>query len=166
MQIELKQIQRKIGITFIFVTHDQDEALSMSDRIAVFNQGKIVQIGTPKEIYEKPKTEFVANFVGVSNLFKGEISVRVLKRNGTFVIRPEKLFLSSINEQVPENSFSVRAKIQNKIYTGANSKLILETEFGNKLIVSNLNANLNQEIEVGKEFIVHGMYEDIHTIEE
>src|SRR5574339_497788 len=70
MQVELKAIQRRVGITFIFVTHDQEEALTMSDRIAVFNEGKIVQVGTPSEIYEHPKTEFVAGFVGVSNLLQ------------------------------------------------------------------------------------------------
>src|SRR5260221_4818258 len=71
MQIELKAIQHRVGITFIFVTHDQEEALTMSDRIAVFNAGKIEQIGTPAEIYEQPHTPFVANFVGISNMISG-----------------------------------------------------------------------------------------------
>ena len=72
MQIELKAIQQRVGITFIYVTHDQEEALTMSDRIAVFNTGKIEQVGTPAEVYEYPATEFVAGFVGVSNLIGGE----------------------------------------------------------------------------------------------
>ncbi len=73
MQIELKQLQRKFGITFIYVTHSQDEALSMSDRIVVLNEGKIEQIGTPTQVYEKPKNLFVANFLGDSNIFKGKV---------------------------------------------------------------------------------------------
>ncbi len=88
MQIELKRIQREVsagGITFVFVTHDQDEALTMSDRIAVFNEGRIEQIGTPAEIYEHPETEFVAGFVGISN---------VLERDGRrFTVRPEKIHM-------------------------------------------------------------------------
>src|SRR5205814_4534125 len=86
MQIELKRIQREVsevGITFVYVTHDQEEALTMSDRIAVFNQGKVEQLGTPAEVYEHPATEFVAGFVGVSN---------VLERDGRrFTVRPEKI---------------------------------------------------------------------------
>jgi putative spermidine/putrescine transport system ATP-binding protein len=83
MQIELKEIQRSVGITFIFVTHDQEEALTMADRIAVFKDGKIVQVGTAKEIYESPDNTFVASFVGISNL--------VHKNGNTFSIRPEKI---------------------------------------------------------------------------
>src|SRR5438045_6666504 len=74
MQVELKAIQQRVGITFIFVTHDQEEALTMSDRIAVFNLGKVEQIGTPAEIYEHPITPFVAGFVGVSNLVSWEVA--------------------------------------------------------------------------------------------
>ena len=85
MQVELKQIQHEVGITFVYVTHDQEEALTMSDRIAVFNEGRIEQVGTPAEVYEAPATPFVAGFVGVSN---------VLERDGaTFTVRPEKVRL-------------------------------------------------------------------------
>src|SRR5689334_2785289 len=77
MQVELKAIQERVGITFIFVTHDQEEALTMSDRIAVFNLGKIEQVGSPAEIYEHPQTSFVAGFVGVSNLIDGEVAKRI-----------------------------------------------------------------------------------------
>ncbi len=77
MQVELKSIQRQVGITFIYVTHDQGEALSMSDRVAVFNQGKVEQMASPGELYEQPKTEFVAGFVGVSNLLQGEAAASV-----------------------------------------------------------------------------------------
>ena len=85
MQVELKTIQCEVGITFVYVTHDQDEALTMSDRIAVFNEGRIEQVSPPVELYEQPTTEFVAGFVGVSNL---------LERDGSrFTIRPEKIQL-------------------------------------------------------------------------
>ena len=83
MQVELKRIQGDVGITFIYVTHDQEEALTMSDRLAVFDQGKIVQVGAPAEVYERPATAFVAGFVGVSNM---------LERDGRrFTVRPEKI---------------------------------------------------------------------------
>ncbi len=86
MQVFLKALQRELGITFVYVTHDQEEALTMSDRIAVFNEGRIEQIGTPAEVYERPRTEFVAGFVGVSN---------VIERDGRrFTIRPEKIHMS------------------------------------------------------------------------
>jgi putative spermidine/putrescine transport system ATP-binding protein len=91
MQIELKELQRTVGITFVFVTHDQDEALSMSDRIAVFSHGRIEQIGTPAEIYEHPATAFVAGFVGTSNLLDGDNAVAVAGRAGQFVVRPERI---------------------------------------------------------------------------
>src|SRR5207237_4366456 len=83
MQVELKRIQQEVGLTFVYVTHDQEEALTMSDRLAVFNEGRIEQIGAPAEVYEHPATEFVAGFVGVSN---------VLERDGRkFTVRPEKI---------------------------------------------------------------------------
>ena len=85
MQVELKRIQQEVGITFVYVTHDQEEALTMSDRLAVFNEGQIEQVGHPAEVYERPGSEFVAGFVGVSN---------VLERGGRrFTIRPEKIRL-------------------------------------------------------------------------
>ena len=94
MQVELKQIQRELGITFIFVTHDQEEALTLSDRIAVFNAGGIEQLGTPRELYEQPASRFVADFVGTSNLFDHERSQALLGREGEHSVRPEKLTVS------------------------------------------------------------------------
>src|SRR5215468_452340 len=93
MQIELKAIQREVGITFMFVTHDQDEALTMSDRVAVFNRGRVEQIGAPAEVYERPASAFVAGFVGTSNLLSGEAAQRILGRTGVFSVRPEKIQL-------------------------------------------------------------------------
>ena len=91
MQVELKAIQRDVGITFLFVTHDQEEALTLSDRVAVFNAGRIEQVGTAHEVYESPRTAFVAGFVGTSNLLTGEAARAVMRRDGSFAIRPEKL---------------------------------------------------------------------------
>src|SRR5438105_9522405 len=78
MQIELKAIQQQVGITFIYVTHDQEEALTMSDRLAVFNDGRVEQVGSPADVYERPSTPFVAGFVGTSNLLRGEVAEKVL----------------------------------------------------------------------------------------
>ncbi len=93
MQIELKEIQRDVGITFVFVTHDQEEALTMSDRIAVFNEGRIEQLATPVELYEDPASAFVAGFVGTSNLLEGDVARKLIGAEGTFVIRPEKVLM-------------------------------------------------------------------------
>ena len=102
MQIELKRIQREVGITFIYVTHDQDEALTMSDRIAVFNEGRIEQVGPPAEVYEQPLTEFVAGFVGVSNL---------LKRDGhSRSVRPEKIRILDDGAQPERERTSSRGR--------------------------------------------------------
>jgi putative spermidine/putrescine transport system ATP-binding protein len=93
MQIELKELQREVGITFVFVTHDQEEALTMSDRIAVFNDGRIEQVAAPAELYEAPASSFVAGFVGTSNLLTGAAARAVIGRDGMFSIRPEKIHL-------------------------------------------------------------------------
>ena len=93
MQIELKQLQRDVGITFVFVTHDQEEALTMSDRIAVFNDGRVEQVAAPAQLYEAPASSFVAGFVGTSNLLTGETARVVLGRTGMYSIRPEKIHL-------------------------------------------------------------------------
>jgi putative spermidine/putrescine transport system ATP-binding protein len=99
MQIELKGIQQQVGITFIYVTHDQGEALTMSDRMAVFNKGKIEQIGSPADVYEKPATQFVAGFVGTSNLIAGAAAEAIQGRNETFTVRPEKIRLTEPEDQ-------------------------------------------------------------------
>lgn len=104
MQVELKQIQRELGITFIFVTHDQEEALTLSDRIAVFNDGRIEQLGTPAELYERPRSRFVADFVGTSNLFDADRSRTILGREGHHSVRPEKMTVSRDGLRQQESS--------------------------------------------------------------
>ncbi len=107
MQVELKSIQHEAGITFVFVTHDQDEALTMSDRIAVFDKGKIVQVGTPRELYETPKTRFVAGFVGTSSIIQGAAAQRILGSPGTFSIRPERFtVITSSGQTATDNRAS------------------------------------------------------------
>lgn len=94
MQVELKALQRQVGITFVFVTHDQQEALSMSDRVAVFNHGRIERTGTPAEIYDRPMTRFVAEFVGTANIVHGDAAERLFGVRGDVAIRPEKIRLT------------------------------------------------------------------------
>ncbi|MGL5825110.1 MAG: ABC transporter ATP-binding protein [Nocardioides sp.] len=139
MQIELKQIQRDVGITFVFVTHDQEEALTMSDRIAVFNEGRIEQIATPAELYEAPATAFVAGFVGTSNLLSGETARSVFGRAGTFSIRPEKVQLSP-GEDAPgsapgSGSGNARGVVETVVYLGPVNHYVVALEAGGSLTV-------------------------------
>jgi putative spermidine/putrescine transport system ATP-binding protein len=91
-------LQRDVGITFIYVTHDQEEALTMSDRLAVFNQGRIEQVGTPHEVYESPVNSFVAGFVGTSNVISGELAMRLTGRPGAFTVRPERVSIGEAGQ--------------------------------------------------------------------
>lgn len=126
MQLELKRIQRELteAVTFIYVTHDQDEALTMSDRLAVMANGRIEQIGTPAEVYEHPATEFVAGFVGTSNL---------IERDGTkYTIRPEKLHLLDPDEKA-EGLHTTRGRVREVIYLGPVTRYVVELEDGTTL---------------------------------
>jgi len=105
MQSELKRIQREAGITFVFVTHDQEEAMRMSDRIVVFNEGKIEQIGSPEEVYNKPATKFVAGFLGAANIVSGEHAKKVFGSELTMSIRPERITLTNRELPADDNSF-------------------------------------------------------------
>jgi putative spermidine/putrescine transport system ATP-binding protein len=141
MQIELKRIQREVGITFIYVTHDQDEALTMSDRLAVFNQGKIEQVGPPAEVYEHPQTEFVAGFVGVSNL---------LERDGaTISVRPEKIRILAEGEPEDGGAQVERGTIREVVYAGMATRYIVELDAGGELtvVVQNLETTSAQALE-------------------
>jgi len=139
MQVELKAIQQRVGITFIYVTHDQEEALSMSDRIAVFNKGKVEQVGTPAEIYEQPMTPFVAGFVGVSNLVIGEVAKRITGSEASFSIRPEKIHLAPIDENVDGDMFSAQGKVRDVIYLGLYTRYLVELDRGGDLVVVEQN---------------------------
>ena len=139
MQIELKAIQKRVGITFIFVTHDQEEALTMSDRIAVFNKGRIEQVGSPAEIYEHPITQFVAGFVGVSNLVSGEIAKRITGSDDKFSIRPEKIRLGLASDKPEAETFVADGKVRDVIYLGLYTRYFIELNGGGDLVVVEQN---------------------------
>ena len=139
MQVELKSIQQRVGITFIFVTHDQEEALTMSDRIAVFNEGRIIQVGTPSEIYEKPASPFVAGFVGTSNLVSGEAAKRITGSEQMFSIRPEKIYLGSENGATDKDMISVDGVVRDVVYLGLFTRYLVEIEGGTDLVVVGQN---------------------------
>jgi len=136
MQVELKELQRSLGITFIFVTHDQEEALTLSDRIAVFNNGRIEQLGTPAEIYEAPTSPFVANFVGTSNLFDESESQQLLGMPGLNSIRPEKISLGAKGAGI-----SLPATVTEVIYLGTSTRLLVELASGKRLTVLEQNVS-------------------------
>jgi spermidine/putrescine transport system ATP-binding protein len=158
MQIELKHLQQQLGITFIFVTHDQEEALTMSDRICVMNNGLIEQIGTPDEIYEKPKTKFVADFIGETNIF--DVCVNEIKTESenvycitfednqktyvkhtnlnegetvTFAIRPERLVLT---DSPKEDEPSIKVTFKERIYIGSITKTIVKLSNGRDVLIT------------------------------
>lgn len=160
MQVELSNLHKDLGLTFVMVTHDQEEALSLSDRIAVMNQGKIEQIGTPNEIYECPQTVFVADFIGDTNLFSGEIAeidaecVKVTTKTGLNIIvsrneqtpvstsqnvavsvRPEKIQLSLYHPNIPINCFEGR--LINIMYLGTHINYVVE-------LINGININVLQ----------------------
>ena len=131
MQLELKRIQQEVGITFVYVTHDQEEALTMSDRLAVFRDGRIEQVGPPASVYEHPESEFVAGFVGVSN---------VLEREGRrFTVRPEKIRLLDANEEPAAGSVSERSRIREVVYIGMVTRYVVDLEGGGVLTVVRQN---------------------------
>jgi spermidine/putrescine transport system ATP-binding protein len=159
LQLELKEIQRDVGITFVYVTHDQEEALTMSDRIAVMNRGRVEQIGTPEDVYERPETTFVAGFIGVSNLMPatveagGEVqlehgpTVRVAE-NGfrpgercQAVVRPEKLLISRIDEQADGALPSVEGTVESSVYLGTSTQIVVDLGDGVRMTVLHPNAS-------------------------
>jgi putative spermidine/putrescine transport system ATP-binding protein len=142
MQVELKEIQRDVGITFVFVTHDQEEALTMSDRIAVFNDGRIQQLATPFELYEKPASAFVAGFVGTSNLLDGAVAKALVGQDGTFVIRPEKLLMHAEADAPAADAETCVAPgvVQEVVYLGASTHSVVELDAGARLTVAHQNS--------------------------
>jgi len=164
MQIELKHLQRSLGITFIFVTHDQEEALTMSDRIVVMNKGLIEQVGTPEELYERPKTKFVADFLGETNILQGEVFklkehevllqleqeqdiIRIPNLNydmgDRFMVsvRPERIV---IKNEPDDTDVYLQCRFKEKIYVGSNVKIIMVLKNGKEIVVSQ---PVNQSIE-------------------
>jgi spermidine/putrescine transport system ATP-binding protein len=169
MQIELKRIQREVGITFIFVTHDQNEALTMSDRLVVMNAGKIEQLGAPRDVYERPRTRFVAGFIGTSNLMSGTVqsmdggtavletgpdeSVIVPNANEVgasegqdlhVTVRPEKIVLS--DDRPEPGMCAIRGRVTEVVYLGTSTQYAIRTPSGSDLLVFVQNAADSSDI--------------------
>ena len=139
MQIELKAIQQQVGITFIYVTHDQEEALTMSDRLAVFNRGRIEQVGPPADVYERPATAFVAGFVGTSNLLRDDVARAIVGRPGTFTVRPEKIRLAEPSDPVGADETSALGHIRSVVYLGPDTRFVVALDAGSELVVTQQN---------------------------
>ncbi len=135
MQVELKRIQRQIGITFIYVTHDQEEALTMSDRLAVFRSGRIEQVGAPSDVYEHPATEFVASFVGTSNVIATPV--------GRAVLRPEKIEISSLARSA--GSAGATGRIEDVAYLGMVTRFTVRLDDGSTMTVARQNRSAGAE---------------------
>ncbi len=139
MQIELKEIQQRVGLTFIYVTHDQEEALTMSDRLAVFNQGRIEQVGPPADVYERPATGFVAGFVGTSNVLEGEAAVKIAGDPHPFTIRPEKISMVESDSEVHADQCTATGHVREVVYLGAATRYIVTLDVGGELVVTQQN---------------------------
>ncbi|MDQ1510002.1 MAG: spermidine/putrescine transport system ATP-binding protein [Actinomycetota bacterium] len=165
MQLELMRIQREVGVTFIYVTHDQEEALVMSDRIAVMSQGRVEQIGFPEDIYERPATRFVAGFIGTSNIVEAEVTGRVgellqiasapgdrllvaaptdrsisIGQQLAFTVRPEKLRVEGENEPVADQLCTVAGTVVDVVYQGVSTQLVIRTDAGTTLVAFRQNS--------------------------
>ena len=139
MQIELKDIQQEVGLTFIYVTHDQDEALAMSDRLAVFNGGRVEQVGSPAEVYERPATGFVAGFVGVSNVLEGTVAAEIAGDPHPFTIRPEKISMKEPGDAVGHEDCTATGHVREVVYLGAITRYVVKLDGGGSLVVMEQN---------------------------
>jgi ABC-type Fe3+/spermidine/putrescine transport system ATPase subunit len=140
LQIELKTIQAEIGVTFVYVTHDQEEALALSDRVAVMNQGRIEQIGTPREIYDRPATEFVASFIGETNFLRMSAA--------TVAVRPERMRLLAAQ---PDHGASVAAQVVTTMVVGPALQVVVRTDDGQELIVRQQRTDGEREAHIPEE---------------
>jgi putative spermidine/putrescine transport system ATP-binding protein len=141
MQVELKAIQREVGITFVFVTHDQEEALSLSDRVAVFSRGRIEQVGSPREVYERPASAFVAGFVGTSNLLSGAASRALMGVDAPHVVRPERITITpgesaagGAGAGAAGGEVSAPGTVREVVYAGAVTRVFVTLEAGGELV--------------------------------
>ena len=130
MQGELKTLHRTLGLTFVFVTHDQGEALSMADRVAVFNNGRIIQVGSPEDIYERPRTRFVADFVGGSNVIEAATVKAWTGKARAASLRPEKIAVLADGEAPPSGTIAVEATVDQVLYHGSVRRIALATPAG------------------------------------
>jgi putative spermidine/putrescine transport system ATP-binding protein len=138
MQVELKAIQREVGITFVFVTHDQDEALTLCDRLAVMNDGRLEQVGAASEVYESPATRFVAEFVGSSNVIDGAAARDILGTDRTASVRPEKIRIGAAG--TPADGVRVDGTVREIVYAGSETRVIVDADPDVTLTALLLNA--------------------------
>ena len=192
LQVELKRIQRDVGITFVYVTHDQEEALTMSDRIAVMNRGVVEQVADPETVYERPGTTFVAGFIGVSNLMPGEVvssngagtqmrldagpTVKALDSGGVqtgerahAVVRPEKLELRQSGVPLEGNRPSVEGRVESSLYLGTATQMVVLLGDGTRMtvLVPNADAEARRDLPAaGDEARLSWSDENIHIVRE
>jgi spermidine/putrescine transport system ATP-binding protein len=192
LQVELKRIQRDVGITFVYVTHDQEEALTMSDRIAVMNRGVVEQVADPETVYERPSTTFVAGFIGVSNLMPGEVTsangagaelrldagptVRAPESGGATtgerahaVVRPEKLVLTPAGEAGPDGRPSVEGQVESSLYLGTATQMVVRLGDGTRMtvLVPNADAEARRDLPAaGNGARLSWSDENIHIVRE
>jgi len=143
MQIELKSIQERLSMTFIYVTHDQEEALTMSDRMAVMNQGRVEQVGSPSEVYERPATSFVAGFVGASNVLSGDAALAITGKQQSITVRPEKIRLGSLDDRPSPDEVSADGVVHDVVYVGAFTRYVVELDVGGELVVLQQNLTMS-----------------------
>jgi spermidine/putrescine transport system ATP-binding protein len=192
LQVELKRIQQDVGITFVYVTHDQEEALTMSDRIAVMNHGVVEQVSDPETVYESPATTFVAGFIGVSNLMPGEVisangagaelrldagpTVRTPQSGGATpgerahaVVRPEKLVLTPAGDAAPDGRPSVEGQVESSLYLGTATQMVVKLGDGTRMtvLVPNADAEARRDLPVaGDGARLSWSDENIHIVRE
>lgn len=162
MQIELKNLQRRLGITFVFVTHDQGEALSMADRIAVFNHGRIEQLDTPRALYTRPQTEFVARFVGSSNVVTGTMATALAQCNA-FSIRPEHVRIGPGSGNA--DTIEVNGTLEDVQYHGASSRLHVRLSGGPLLVAAVPESEQTTQPELGREVSLSWLKRDMVVLE-
>jgi len=143
MQIELKSIQERLSMTFIYVTHDQEEALTMSDRMAVMNQGRVEQVGSPAEVYERPATSFVAGFVGASNVLSGDAALAITGQRQAITVRPEKIRLGLPDDGEHPDEVSALGVVRDVVYVGAFTRYVVELDAGGELVVLQQNLTMS-----------------------
>jgi putative spermidine/putrescine transport system ATP-binding protein len=135
MQVELKRIQREVGITFVYVTHDQEEALTMSDRLAVFSHGRIEQVGEPAQVYEEPGTTFVAAFLGTTNLVDGDLAARLVGRAAPHALRPERIRLVDDIGDVPPGHVVVDGVVRDAVFLGSLTRYRVDVDGADLTVV-------------------------------
>lgn len=165
MQVELRALQRKVGITFIFVTHDQGEALSMSDRLAVFNEGRIEQVGTPREVYERPTTRFAAEFVGDSNIVELDEPAAAGGPQGLFSVRPEKVRVSLVEPETASDAIRTAGVISDVQFHGASVRYVVALESGRSMIALAGNRSAG-DAAAGAEVWLTWRAADMHRLDE